>query len=283
MNATGGYSTITVPGGSGLNIFAVAFSSDGGLWMTCRNTNQVARMNVTTPTTQFFTPPAPTSQPTDIITAPDGQIYWLMYADNAIVRMGLSGVMQSPIGLTYWGPNWLVVGTVTVFLLCYCLCAQLLSRAGSDNAFWFIYGAGTNQVGRGPLTVTSSKSADHFQRSRRQSWRYLQHPVDGNLYITENTANKIARLTTAGVWTEFTIPTASSNPQFIVAGPDQALWFSMLNTASIGRMTLSGQFSSFLTPTAGSKPYAMVVGIDGTIWFQDELGTKIGRIGESLL
>ncbi len=45
---------------------------------------------------------------------------------------------------------------------------------------------------------------------------------DGALWFTENSGNKIERITTAGVITEFPVPTSSSGPRGIVAGPDGA-------------------------------------------------------------
>src|SRR5260370_10898406 len=42
---------------------------------------------------------------------------------------------------------------------------------------------------------------------------------DGNLWFTDE-GNKIGRITTAGIVTEFPIPTASSRPSGITAGPD---------------------------------------------------------------
>ena len=48
---------------------------------------------------------------------------------------------------------------------------------------------------------------------------------DGNLWFTESPA-KIGRITTAGVVTEFPIPTAQSLPVGIAAGPDGNLWFT---------------------------------------------------------
>ena len=49
---------------------------------------------------------------------------------------------------------------------------------------------------------------------------------DGNLWFTKTGANKIARMTTAGVVTEFTVPTPVSEPFGITAGPDGNLWFT---------------------------------------------------------
>ena len=42
---------------------------------------------------------------------------------------------------------------------------------------------------------------------------------DGALWFTEYWGNKIGRITTAGVITEFPVPTASSNVDDITAGP----------------------------------------------------------------
>src|SRR5216683_3057420 len=50
---------------------------------------------------------------------------------------------------------------------------------------------------------------------------------DGALWFTEFSANKIGRITTSGVITEFDITphTPMSFPQGITTGPDGALWF----------------------------------------------------------
>jgi virginiamycin B lyase len=49
---------------------------------------------------------------------------------------------------------------------------------------------------------------------------------DGNLWFTEYGGNKIGRITTAGVITEFPIPTDDSEPWGITSGPDGNLWFT---------------------------------------------------------
>ena len=67
---------------------------------------------------------------------------------------------------------------------------------------------------------------------------------DGNLWFTERDANKIAKINTAGVVTEFpTLPNNSqgqgSQPLIIVAAPDGALYFTMTNASRIGKITAS--------------------------------------------
>lgn len=85
----------------------------------------------------------------------------------------------------------------------------------------------------------------------------------------------------AGI-TEYPIPTASSYPYGIVAGPDGALWFtevsSIPGTGKIGRITTGGVITEFTVPTANSAPFEICVGPDGALWFTENNKDKIGRI-----
>ncbi len=66
---------------------------------------------------------------------------------------------------------------------------------------------------------------------------------------------KIGRITTAGVITEYPIPTAASSPFQITAGPDGALWFTEGNSVGkIGRITTAGVITEYPIPTASGNP-----------------------------
>ncbi len=78
--------------------------------------------------------------------------------------------------------------------------------------------------------------------------------------------------------TEFAIPSASSNPFGIVAGPDGALWFTEFGGNKIGRITTAGAVTESTIPTANSAPRGIVAGPDGALWFTERDGNKIGRI-----
>ncbi len=80
--------------------------------------------------------------------------------------------------------------------------------------------------------------------------------------------------------TEYAIPTASSGPIGIVAGPDGALWFTEAGASKIGRITTAGVITEFPIPTVGSHPVGITVGppLDGALWFVEQDGNKIGRI-----
>ncbi|MGH7264948.1 MAG: virginiamycin B lyase family protein, partial [Candidatus Rokuibacteriota bacterium] len=103
-------------------------------------------------------------------------------------------------------------------------------------------------------------------------------------WFTEGPGNKIGRITPAGVITEFSIPTANSNPRGITAGPDGNLWFTEASSAKIGRMTPLGSITGFPTITPNAGPAQIIAGPDGNIWFvQDFAGGRIGRFVPALL
>ena len=116
---------------------------------------------------------------------------------------------------------------------------------------------------------------------------------DGALWFTEFLANKIGRITTNGVITEFPIP---FNPDLltnvaafgIILGPDNNLWFSEYNdvAGSIGRLTPAGVITIFPTPTAASFPTFLATD-DTNVWFGEfssgGFSAVDDRIGELVL
>ena len=77
---------------------------------------------------------------------------------------------------------------------------------------------------------------------------------DGALWFTEPGANKIGRITTTGVITEFLVGGIGTFYGWITVGPDGALWFTELAANKIGRITTLGVVSEFPVPTANSAP-----------------------------
>jgi streptogramin lyase len=101
---------------------------------------------------------------------------------------------------------------------------------------------------------------------------------DGALWFVELSSNRIGRITTNGIITEFPIPTADSYPYSITAGPDGHLWFAEFDGNKIGRITTNGAITEFPLPTANSRPYGITTGPDSRLWFAELDGNKIGRI-----
>ena len=88
---------------------------------------------------------------------------------------------------------------------------------------------------------------------------------DGALWFTQQAGNKIGRLTPAGVFNEFPLPTPGSQPFGIAVGPDAALWYTQLGGNRIGRMTTAGVITEYAIPTAGSQPRGIAAGPDGKL------------------
>ena len=116
---------------------------------------------------------------------------------------------------------------------------------------------------------------------------------DGNLWFTEESFNRIGRITPQGVVTQFGgffqhpgLPPAGlppgSFPYQIAAGPDGKMWFSnrgtTVATQSIGRITTGGSVSGFLGGISASSGLGgIALGPDGNLWFTEQVG-RIGRI-----
>lgn len=101
---------------------------------------------------------------------------------------------------------------------------------------------------------------------------------DGNLWFTEDHANKIGRSTPQGTITEFTVPTTNAGLTAIAAGPDGNLWFTESSANRIGKITPQGSITEFGVPTTSSQPAYLTAGPDGNVWFTEEAGNKIGTI-----
>ncbi len=82
--------------------------------------------------------------------------------------------------------------------------------------------------------------------------RYIAAGPDGNLWFTEYGGNKIGKITTGGVITEFALPTAGSQPSGIALGPDGSLWFTEYAGNRIGRITTAGAITEIAVPTASA-------------------------------
>ncbi len=106
---------------------------------------------------------------------------------------------------------------------------------------------------------------------------------DGNLWFTEYSGNRIGKITTAGVITEYTTGMTGTGPTGIAAGSDGNLWFTELDSNRIGKITTAGRITDYTTGITnvapfGATPYGIAAGPDGNLWFTEYHGQKIGKI-----
>ncbi|HUJ14467.1 MAG TPA: hypothetical protein VL284_11830 [Thermoanaerobaculia bacterium] len=110
--------------------------------------------------------------------------------------------------------------------------------------------------------------------------------TSGNLWIVDSKQNSVGRLTPAGAFTLFPIPTASAQPLAIAAAPDGNLWFvetgpGALPKGKVAKITPSGSITEFPIPaTMTGGPWQIAVANDGSVWFLELIdGVHVGRLG----
>jgi hypothetical protein len=153
--------------------------------------------------------------------------------------------------------------------------------AGPDGNLWFTeaanYVATTYNIGR----LTPSFQFQEFVLPGRRSPQDITVGPDGNLWFTELT-DAVGRITTAGVPTEFTLPTSNVFIHGIASGPDGALWITgetgQHTAAFIGRVTTSGSLTTYRLADPGASPQGITAGPDGNLWFVEDTANLIGRI-----
>jgi cysteine-rich repeat protein len=102
---------------------------------------------------------------------------------------------------------------------------------------------------------------------------------DGNMWFAEGAANKIGKMTTAGVvLSHFSVPTPGSYPGAIASGPDGNLWFASNLKSRIGKVSTAGAFTEYIIPTEGSGPADIARGPDGNMWFTESNTNRIGKV-----
>jgi streptogramin lyase len=99
---------------------------------------------------------------------------------------------------------------------------------------------------------------------------------DGNVWVSERSGDKIAKVTTAGQITEY--PLAVS-PFHIISGPGNALWFS--TGGDIMRITTAGVVTDFPMAQGECSGSYLTEGPDAKIWFIDVCTSKIGKMSQT--
>jgi streptogramin lyase len=104
----------------------------------------------------------------------------------------------------------------------------------------------------------------------------IAYGPDGAYWFVEFSTDRIGRITTNGVLTEYILP-AQSQPYGIVAGPDGNLWFTESKSDQIGCMSTNGVLlKQFAVPTQNSLPAGITRGPDNRIWFAELNTSKFG-------
>jgi virginiamycin B lyase len=117
---------------------------------------------------------------------------------------------------------------------------------------------------------------------------------------TNQPSGAIGRLAPDGTFHMFSMPTPNSYPTQIIIGPDNNLWFTVvqgngqvnhgLDTqprfsgaySEIGKMTLDGKFNVFPLPSAEAKITGIAAGPDGNVWFTEVTYTNNSTVANNI-
>lgn len=153
--------------------------------------------------------------------------------------------------------------------------------SGPDGALWFTGPSGFPDFFIGRVTTDGQFTGFAPECDPERGCSIAPNGIasgpDGNIWFTEPLRNAIVKLTPAGEFTFYTIPTPDANPAGITVGPDGALWFAEFNGGKIGRIDTFGNITEFGPVTS---PDRITAGPDGNLWFTEPFPfhSRIGRI-----
>ena len=206
--------------------YGLTFGPDGNLWFTQYHdgtpTNQpnskseIGRLTLTGKLTNFPLPRA-TSGPTDIVSGPDGNLWFTEAASGKIGRITPAGKFSE---FTLPGANET---------------ADDLTR-GPDGNLWFI---GEYELTKEPYQaykigrITPAGQISEFALPDADNWpANLTSGPDGNLWFvlnknySSNWNQQLGRITPAGQISKFELPTPDNVSGGIITGKDGNLWLS---------------------------------------------------------
>jgi virginiamycin B lyase len=223
-------------------------------------------------------------QPLEITAGPDGNLWYTVNGD------GTAG--SSKVG------RITPAGVVTEFVLAD-TSRPVGITAGPDGKIWFTESGanppnppGAGSIGRvDPATFPAGGSVTHFTTgiSFGSSPFGICAGPDGALWFTERNNSGVARITTAGTVTQYSISSTScgtpppnnargATPLGIAAGPDGHLWVTDRGSpSSIIVMSTAGTVVKRIDiPTVAGNPSGITAGPDGRMWFVEVDGPKVG-------
>ena len=192
------------------------------------------------------------NNPTDIVTGPDGNLWFTNRNGNSIGRLTPAGVVS-----TFTTPGVVQPRSIVV---------------GPDGLLWFT-NQGNDRLGR--ITTAGAISLISSPGGGISNPFDLAIGADGNVWTT-NTGNlSIGRVTPEGAGKYMSFLNVVGAPAEIALGPDGAMWAST-NSAEVLRVALDGTFTEFVI--APLDPLGVVAGSDGNLWITSPFDATISRL-----
>lgn len=264
LTATGSF-TQYLRGGTVYN-YGIAVGSDGNMWFGEKG-GKIVQMATNGTVLGTYTIPSGKNA-MRMTLGPDGAVWFVQSTGGAIGKITTSGV------ITEYSVSTGGASEVTDIV------------SGPDGNLWFTAGRMGSLSGNTVGKITVSGVSTPYAVPTYGAWpQSLTVGSDGNLWFTEEKANKIGKITTSGTVTEYVLPTADSQPYGITTGSDGALWFTAGGTSRIGRITTAGVVTDEYSVPSGTPSGSLrdiITGNDGAVWYANHFTSRIGRVATEL-
>jgi len=256
---------------------------DGAVWFAESDGGNVGRITTGGTFTEYPLPSG--ASPTDVVTGPDGNIWfstWTWGAGKVDISTGtvteysartgsnapqMRAITTGPDGAlwaTEESQNSLDRFDTSGNLTRYPITNGMVNAAdiitGPDGALWFTSSSG-GSIGRFDMTTHAQTS---FTTDEPYYIPEMTIGTDGALWFTEVGANKLGRLTTAGAYSSYSVPSRTS-PYGITVGSDNALWYTQYGGDKVGRALVNHAPIVNITNPGANSTVSGTVNITGTI------------------
>jgi virginiamycin B lyase len=241
-----------------------------------------------------FPVPTPASRPYQIVTGPDGNLWFTESDVGKIGRITPSGQITEypiragggPYGITV-GPDgnlWFTERYANLIAK-FSTAGQLLAEytvptanaqpwgitAGPDGALWFTE-EDVDQIGR----ITVNGQITEFFTQNCCFPTFITTGSDGRLWFTEELPGQIGAMSTNGDVEYFTPPTAQLLYGITTVSNGEVWWTALAGDNKIGKVEMNGQITEFSIPSDNTGIAGVTEGADGKIWFTQN---DVGRVG----
>ena len=182
----------------------------------------------------------------DLVSGPDGNVWFLDAANDRVVRMAPSG------DVTYIEPPTSAPGLRGL-------------AVGSDGNLWTIENA-VDQLAR--ITTDGHVSEVPLVPGIGASFTGITAGPDGNLWIgaSDGTSNTFIRVSPDTLAVERIAPFPGAPPFYLTAGPGDSIYYSGSLGSSVQRLRMDGSDTALPGSTQAS---GIAAGPDGRLWFSE--------------
>ncbi len=246
---------------SGASVHALAEGSDNNMWFTDFQSSKVGRVT-SAGKFKLFDTAAGTNMSNQMVLGPDGNVWFA--TDHAGIGR------TTPQGRTEFFSiqnNQYQLTAITV---------------GPKNQLWFAQWNGPNV---GYVTTAGAQHEYSAGFGSLSNTFGIAYGSDGRIWFCDPQNQRIGAIKTNGTGLTFYSTGLTTQPDSIVSGPDDNLYFGEFGPPSggagyIGRITTKGKITEYRVPATGSSfpVLGITVGPDKNIWFSNNAHSQIGRL-----